>query len=164
VPVTTLPNIVAAILTALAADLGTFDLSGDDQVKEGTYTDPPTGSERCFACLPPAELVSSEPHGQPVAYYLETWRQTIRAWAPSTASTADSKASTSRQLVAQIEQVLDRARLNDYPAATVPIWACATWVVSGAKQNPSAANAALTWAHVELTVTFSFPRPAGRGA
>jgi hypothetical protein len=153
----TLPNIVAAILVALTVNLGTFDLSGVDQVQEGTWEAPP-GSV-AFACLPPAELISSVGECRN-AYYLETWRQTVRLWAPSTSSGTEVRASTSRQLAAQAQQVLDNARANGASAC----WRVVRWEITGARVNPSAATANSTWAYAELVITFAFRRATGTGA
>jgi hypothetical protein len=154
---TTLPLVVSAILTALTANLGTFDLSTADQVQEGTWESPP-GSV-AFACLPPAELVSSTPEARG-AIYAETYRQTVRLWAPCTASTTEARASTSRQLAAQAVQVLDNAHANGSTAA----WRCLPWAVTTSRLNPSAALAGSTWAYAELTITFTFRRGTGTGA
>lgn len=151
----TLSAIVTAALAALAADLGTFDLSATDQVKEGAYDRPP-GSV-AFACITPPELSSSEPQAQD-AWYLETYTCEVRLWVPFTADTTGNRSARGRLVADEAKAALDLAR-----AAGGALFKCVTYRCESTVPEPGATTST-SWVNAVLTLEFSFRRLAGTGA
>lgn len=153
----TLSAIQTAILAALAADLGTFDLSAADQVKEGTYAQPP-GSV-AFAGVTPPTLTGSEPQALDT-WYLETHTCEVRLWVPFTADTTGNRASRGRLAADEAKAALDTARATLGNA----LWKCVTYRCESSAPEPAAATLPSTWSHAVLTLEFSFRRQSGAGA
>lgn len=151
----TLSAVVTAVLAALAADLGTFDLSATDQVKEGTYVGPP-GSV-AFACLTPPALTDSEPQAIG-AWYLETYTSEIRLWVPYTADTTDNRAQRGRLVADEAKAALEVVR-----AAGGALFKCVAFRCESTNPEPGASLSA-SWVHAVLTLEFSFRRQSGTGA
>lgn len=156
-----LPSILSALVAALSVDHGTFDLSGDDQVKEGTYPSPPVS--RAFASFVPPEQIESVPYGVGPDFYLETYRLELRLWAQVTDSTPGTRAARGRLIDGEVRQTLDTARLGN-DDAIIAIWRCVRWRVASAKPDPAAAKALAGWAQARLTIEFQFRRAVGTGA
>lgn len=153
----TLPAVVSHILSTLAVDLGTMDLSATDQVKEGTYLLPPGST--AFACLTPPAQTASEPWGRGPDWYVESFQAEIRAWAPVTDSTTDERAERARLLASEIKTALDNARVVPGPG----LWRCVTFRVAAVQPDPAGATSLPTWARAVLTVEFTFRRATGTG-
>lgn len=156
----TLPAVVSHILAVLAADVGTFDFSAQDAVKEGTYLQPPTSAPSGFACLTPPAQTGSEPWGRGPDWYVETYAAEIRAWAPVTDSTTDERAERARLLASEIKVALDNARVVPGPG----LWRCVTFRVASVVPDPAGATSLPGWARAVLTVEFTFRRSTGTGA
>lgn len=153
----TLGAIIAAMVTALVADHGTFDLSGPDQVKVGTYDQPPT-TARPFACVVPPAQTASAPYGTGPDFYLETYRAEVRVWAPVTRGSTEDRAERARLVSAEVVQSLDAARTGD-----TAIWRCVYWRVVDSTPDPAAATALPGWARGQITIEFTFRRAVGTG-
>lgn len=155
----TLPNIVAALLAALAADHGTFDLSGDDQVQQGTFDKPPVS--RAFAALvPPGRSSPAVPQGRGPDWYVESYRAEIRLWAPVTRSDTEDRADRWRLLAAEIVQTLDTLHTTRDGNALAR---CRTWRVAAEDPETAGANVVPGWAHGRITIEFTFLRASGTG-
>lgn len=149
---TTISAVVAAIVTALSANLGTYNLSGSDQVKEGTYDKPP-GSV-AFAAVLPAEMTGAVGQMRNTAY-LEDWTIKIRLWAPYTADTTGNRVQAARTLASEAKKALDAARDSSTGTA---LTRCVRFATTGESPAPVNASAPSTWAHVELTLTLTLRR------
>lgn len=156
----TLSAIVSALVTALSVDLGTFDLSGPDQVQEGTFDKPPIS--RTFAGIAPATLTASAPYGTGPDFYLETYRTTVRLWAKVQRADTEDRAERARLLTAEVMQALNPDALGDDPA-TVAIWRCVYWRVASTDPETAGATEVPGWARAALTIEFTFRRAAGTG-
>lgn len=152
----TLSAIQTAILAALAADLGTFDLSAADQVKEGTYAGP-LGS-LAFACVTPPKLAASEPQALD-AWYLETHTCDVRLWVPFTTDTTGNRAARGRLVADEAKAALDIARATLGSA----LWKCVTYRCDSTVPEPAVSSVTHTWVHATLTLEFSFRRENGTG-
>lgn len=153
----TLSAIVTALLAALAVDAGTFDLSGSDQVKEGTFVANPLSV--AFACLTPPELVESTPETRD-EWYLETFQTEVRLWVPFTADTTGNRAARGRLVADEVKALLDNARANVGSA----LWRCVYFRTATVDPDPANATASHSWVHTTLTVEFTFRRLVGTGA
>lgn len=153
---TTLSAIIAAILTALSVNLGTFDLSVTGRVHEGTYTLPTDGP--AFACVMPARLLSSEERTRG-EWFLETHEVRIRLWGQVTTSGPDDRVVRGRLLQEEAKIVLDNARAN----LSTALWRCIDYSCNAVEPQPSGATAAAGWAFAELVLNFSFRRASGTG-
>lgn len=149
---TTITAVVAAIVTALSANLGTYNLSGSDQVKEGTYEKPP-GSV-AFAAVLPAEMTGSVGQMRNTAY-LEDWQIRVRLWAPYTADTSGNRVQAARTLASEAKKALDGARDSLSGNA---LWKCVRFAVTDENPAPVNASAPSTWAHAEITLTLTLRR------
>lgn len=156
-----LADMVAAIKAALQADLGTFDLSGSDAVKEGTFQQPPAGIAPFAAIEPPT--VAGEPQGR-ARWYLRTATLTIRLWGTwsntATAGTTGDRAARARLLMDEAMAALETARRTGGSA----LYQCVSFVVRGSTPDPAMANVPSQYAYATLTVEFSYRRTAGLGA
>ncbi len=152
---TTIAAIVSAIKTALNADLGTYDLSGVDQVKEGTYVGPP-GSQ-AFIALLPAEQTGSEPLARD-GFYRESYELQIRVWAPFTDEDPEARAIATRALVAEVKVALDTAR---HSATTNAIGRCVSFFCRAVEPDPSGGAAAPSWLYAAITYELSHNRLQG---
>lgn len=148
---TTLAAVTAAIVAALAANLGTFDLSATDQVKVGTYTSPP-GSV-AFAAIVPPRQTSSVGQMRNTAY-LETYEIEVRLWAPVTASTTGDQASRAALIAAEAKKALDLARDTGGNA----LWKCVRFASTNGGPGPAAATAQPTWAYATVQLTLTLRR------
>ena len=153
---TTLTAIQAAIVAALAADLGTFDLSATDQVKEGTYQMPPGST--AFAAVEPIAVTDSEPQGR-ARWFRRRALVTIRLWAPYTAETTGDRAARARLLLHEAAAALDAARR----VGTNALYRCQRFLIRSAQPDPAAANAPSTWASGALVVELTFLSTSGFG-
>lgn len=152
---TTISDIVAALFTALHADLGTYDLSGADAVKKGTYSRPPGEAGAPFACILPPRQTTSEPRARDT-HYLETYEVEIRVWAPYTATGTDNRTDASLAVAAEVKKALDAARHGN-----TAITKCVSFFCRQADPHPSAALAPEGWALVALTYELSHNRRQG---
>jgi hypothetical protein len=151
----TLGAVVSALIAALAVDLGTFDLSGPDQVQEGTF-DKPVGS-RAFAGITPPALTASAPYGVGPDFYLETYRTTVRLWGKVQRSDTEDRAERARLLTSEVMAALNPDALGDDPA-TVAIWRCVYWRVAATDPETAGATEVPGWARAALTIEFTFRR------
>lgn len=156
----TLSAVVSALVAALAADHGTFDLSGSDQVKEGTFDKPPV-SARPFACVvPPGRSAPAVPQGVGPLWYVESYRAEIRLWAPVTRSDTEDRAERWRLLAAEVVQTLDTLHATKNGNALAR---CRSFKVSAEDAETAGANVVPGWARGTLTVEFTFLRQSGTG-
>lgn len=153
---TTLDAIVAALLTGLAVDLGTYDLSGTDQVTEGAYLTPP-GPVPSACVVPPVMRAAVEQARG--AWYLETHTIEIRAWAPITETTPTVRSDEARQLAAELMARLDALRSD----LASPLWRCVTWAATSLAHEPSG-DTGVWLARADVTITISYRRASGTGA
>lgn len=153
---TDLASIIAAIIAALNVDLGTVDLSATGQVLEGTYNEPP-GSV-AFACLPPARETRAEPQARN-AYYLRTWQQPVRLWAPTTAGTPANAVQQARTLADEAVTALDTARATGGNA----LWKCIRYAVTEIVPDEVVVTDAPSWSYVTLTIELTYRIAAGDG-
>lgn len=149
---------MAAIVAALAVDLGTYDLSATDQVQEGTFVQPP-GSV-AFAAVLPAQQIGAENQARNTLV-LDTYLVRVRLWAPVTATTTGDRVSRGRLLAEEARTAIERARDTLGNA----LWKCVAFAVTDSVPHPSPATAAGPgWARAELTITLTFRRASGSGA
>lgn len=153
----TLPAIVSAILSVLAADHGSIDLSPAQRVKEGTFERPP--GSFAFACLCPPELIDSVPFGRGPDWYDETYQAEIRLWCPVADGTPEDRAEKSRLIQAEVQQALDNAKAG----SNNTIWRTWGWAVRRTRPDPASPNVLPGWAHCRLTLEFKFKRRSGTG-
>jgi hypothetical protein len=158
--VNTLPNIIAAIVAALAADHGAFDLSGSDQVKVGTFDKPPV-TARPFAAIVPPALTASTPQGVGPDWYVETYRCEVRLWAPVTRSDTEDRAERWWLFAAEVVQTLDTAHATKDGNALAR---CRSWRAAAWDPETAGAHVVPGWAHGKITIEFTFLRQSGTGA
>ncbi len=151
---TTISDIIEAILAALAVNHGTYDLSGADQVKEGTYDRPP--GSRAFACVLPPEQTAGEELSRG-EFYRETHSIVVRVWAPVAATTTPGQAQATRALVTEVKVALDAARNDDATA----LGECTDFAVRGVTHQPAAADTPADWAYAALTLNTVHLRARG---
>lgn len=152
----TLDAIVSALLAGLAVDLGTYDVSGTDQVVEGSYQTPPGPVP--MVCVVPPRMTASVAQARGV-WYLETHEIELRGWAPVTVTTTPVRADEARQLAAEIIQRLDQLR-DDQSSV---LYRCVEWAVTAQLHEPSGDTG--TWlARADVTLTISYRRQSGTGA
>jgi hypothetical protein len=103
-----LTEVTAALLAAIAADLGTFDLSATDAVQEGWYALPPASAP--FACVYlPSDAVESIPVARE-RWFNVTAVYTVTAWAPFTAETSGNRQQRASLLADEIKTAIETAR------------------------------------------------------
>lgn len=142
---TTIVDIVEAVMAALAVNHGTYDLSGVDQVKEGTYDRPP--GSRAFACVLPPDQTA----GEAVArgeFYREQHSIVVRAWAPITNTSTTAQAQAARALAAELKVALDAARHD----AGTALGECLDFATRAVTYQPADAGAPADWAYASLTL------------
>lgn len=154
---TSLGDIVAAIIAALNVDLGTFDLSESGQVLEGTYDEPP-GSV-AFACLPPARQVAAAQQCAGV-FVLRTMQQEIRLWAPATEGTPANHVERARLLVDEATTAIDAARQT----GGNPLWKCIRFQVGRIEPDDVVVTDPPFWAYATLTLEYTYRRQTGTGS
>lgn len=153
---TTIDAIIAQVMTALTADLGVYDLSGTDQVKEGTFEMPPISARPFIAVLPAVQNRGEEQNrGE---WTVEDWMLPLRLWAPFTSNSTTSWVAQQRALSREVRIALDAARNN---ATGLPMWRCLNWAVTGEQPYSANASSAPTWVHTELTIEFTIRRSIG---
>lgn len=150
---TTLSAITAALVTALAVDLGTFDLSGTDSVKRGTFSAPPISGP--FAAIRPAEQLASEQQACG-AWYLEELEILVDLWAPQTGDTTTDAAARAEALQAEAKAAIDAARF-----AATALGRCVRFACAGVTLDPAAADAPMTWARSQLRIELTYRRTPG---
>lgn len=158
-----LPAVIAHIIATIRVDLGEFDLTRDDAVKEGTFTKPPVGSG-AFVCLTPPAMTDSEEVGPGPLWYSETWEATLRCWAPVEKGTTENRAQRGRKLAAEIVKRLDIAHIEPGTYPDNGIARCIRWRASQIDPNAAAANGLPGHGDAAITLEFTFRRSPGTGA
>lgn len=154
----TLAAIQSALLTALTADLGTFDLSGNDQVKVGVYEAPPVAGVP-FLAVGPFKMTGSECQTQAMLWYKETHTVTVAGWAPVTDSQTATQEARGRLLQSETQAAIDTAR----GTAGNGLWKCVDFEVQTVEPGAVSAKMPMNWGRFELFIRFSFRRAAGGG-
>lgn len=154
---TTPAAVIAAVVATLSTVWGAYNLSGDGQVLEGTYSEPP--GSFAFAAILPAELTDSKEQALG-SWFLEDWTLKVRVWAPTTEATTTARATASRAAAAEAVQRLDTTRATLGTAA----WKCIRWAVTSVEFDPAGMAEAPAWGRAEISITFSVRRQSGTGA
>lgn len=149
----TIAAITAALVTALAADLGTFDLSGADAVKRGTFSGPPISGP--FVAIRPAEQLAGRQEACG-AWYLEEVEILIDLWAPQTGDTTDDAAARAEVLQGEAKAAIDAARFD-----ATALGRCVRFACTGVTLDPAAADAPMTWARSQLRIELTYRRTPG---
>lgn len=140
---TTIADIVAAIVTALSADLGTYDLSATGAVREGTYMSPPGAG--AFACVCPPRQRGSE--WACTEFERETHQIEVLLWVPYAAETAEGHTAAERAIVAEAKAALTDARFTGGA-----LFRCVSFQVTDGEPDPAAVDAAPGWASSRLLI------------
>lgn len=149
---TTIADIVAAIVSALSADLGTYDLSATGAVREGTYSSPP--SVGAFACVCPPRQRGSE--WACAEFERETYAIEIRLWAPYTDETPEAHAAAERAIVAEAKAALMAARYSN-----TALFRCLSFQATEGDPDPVVVDASPGWASHRLTIETVHNRATG---
>jgi hypothetical protein len=158
-----LPAVVAHILATIRADLGDFDLTKDDAVKEGTFLKPPVGSGP-FVCLTPPALVDSDEVGPGPLFYLETHTAQLRCWAPVRNASTDERARVGRKIASELVQRLDIAHRDPGTYPDNGIARCVRWRASQIDPTAAAATGLPGHGDAAINLEFTFRRAPGTGA
>lgn len=153
---TTLAAIIAAIIAALAADLGTYDFSSTDAVLEGDYLQPPASAP--FAAVLPAPL-GTTPRARE-RLHLHEVSVTVRLWVPWTTDTPPARAAASRTLMDEARTALEAARRTGGNA----LYRCERFVVSAATPGTAPQATPPEFVLATLTIELTYLRLAGTGA
>lgn len=151
-----LADITTAIVAALQADLGTFDLSGTDAVKLGDYAAPPA-SVPFAAVLPPS--VRSDPSQGRARWFVRTVTYTIRLWGSSTVDDPGNRTARATLLMDEAITAIESARRT----GSNMLYRCVTFNVAGAVLDRAPANAAGQFAMAELQIELTYRRTTGTG-
>jgi len=149
---TTIDAIVAAIVTALSADLGTYDLSATGSVREGTYTSPPGPGP--FACVCPPRQRGSE--YACAEFERETHQIEVRLWAPYASETAEGHTAAERAIVAEAKAALMAARYG-----ATALFRCLSFQVAEGDPDPVVVDASPGCASHRLTIETVHNRATG---
>lgn len=142
---TTLAAITAALVAALSAQLGDYDLTGTDQVKVGTYTAPP--GSLAFIAVPSPAVVS-----KPFDLRQRKWQHTctfrLRLWVPWTGEDPAIRAAAAVEIANRAARAIEDARRSD-----PDLLLCGSLIVGRAEFDAASARTPPGWAAAFLTVS-----------
>lgn len=141
---TNLADITAALVAALAVRLGSFDLTGTDSVKVGTFGEPPTSAP--FVGIAPGQ-VSRVPFDLRQRKWTNTATFVIRLWVPSTREDLPQRSAAAIEAAVYGLRALEAARTADRR-----LLLCSSFVPKLAGLDQASARSPQSFATARLTI------------